>query len=659
MFVPACGQDSGNGGTGALPETVLARDRAADLAARARWLEALEALQPLVKGGDAELEDLLRAANAQLAIKEADDRSGKARPLVERAKKLAPDDPRVLWCEYRLAAVDYDSRAALEVLRKLYALVPGDLTVGLALASTLDELDEPALEVEAQTLYQKLLEVPVELSGGWRMTVLYRLGQSLIREDKVAEGQKMLDEMTVLEARGITRPGVPEHEPDTLGALKPHTPGLFELAAPVAPSGAWKEVALGSGEGLTGLLVVQLAPGATRDVGGGQGADREELYAFEPKASVIAFGPGGVHVGAATGELARVQAGAVLDAVPLDRLNAGATKGTDLDKKMGDQDLDLVLADGANVALLENVGGSWTAGAAPLAKHGGSASLLELDYDHDGDVDVLACGASGAQLLRNDGLDGTGGFTDATAEAGLPGGIGAGWRALAEDFDRDNDVDLLFLAPANGGAKLASNERGGRFSDQSATLPRELTGGWLVPADFDGDSWPDLALVTPSEVVLHTRTVLGGWASAPKRLALAAAPAGEPRAVDLDLDGACDLVWPLADAPAGGLLAPGFANGGVACTLGAKFASARSGAAVVRLADLDGDCDQDLVRLDAAGVTAYLAEGKGTGLALALQGHKDNARGLGAIVELRAGNSYRRLYYRGQPELVGFGGKRL
>jgi hypothetical protein len=638
---------------------VLARDRAADLAARARWAEALETLQPLVKEKDAALEDLLRAANAQLALKEADDRSAKARPWVERAKKLAPDDPRVLWCEYRLAAVDYDSRAALEVLRKLHALVPDDLTVGLALASTLDELDEPALEVEAQALYRKLLEVPVELAGGWRMTMLYRLGQSLIREDKVAEGQKLLDEMAVLEARGVTRPGVPEHEPDTLGAVKPHTPGLFELAAPVAPAGAWKEVALGSSDGLTDVLVVQLAPGATRDVGGGQGADREELYAFEPKASVVAFGPSGVRVGPATGELAQVHAGAALDVVALDRRNAGAVKGTDLDKKTGDQDLDLVLVGGEGLTLLENVGGTWTAGATPLATLSGTSSLLELDYDHDGDVDVLACHQGGATLLRNDGLDGSGGFTDATAGAGLPAGIGNGWRATAEDFDRDNDVDVLFVAPTGVSVRLASNERGGRFSDQSATLPPGLGNGWFVAADFDGDSWPDLAHVAGDEVVLYTRTALGDWAREPKRFSIPGTRTGEPRAIDIDLDGALDLVWPRADAPAGALLAPGFANGGVACTLGSNYAAPHTGPAVLRVADLDGDGDQDLVRLDAQGLSAFLAEGAGQGVTLALQGHKDNARGLGAILELRAGLQYRRIYTRGQPELVGFGGKRL
>jgi len=40
---------------------------------------------------------------------------------------------------------------------------------------------------------------------------------------------------------------------------------------------------------------------------------------------------------------------------------------------------------------------------------------------------------------------------------------------------------------------------------------------------------------------------------------------------------------------------------------------------------------------------------------LALLGYKDNSRGLGAIVELRSARLYRRLYWRGAPEFLGFG----
>ena len=654
LLAPGCG--GGSAAAELTPELVIARDKAADLAARGdKWPAALEAIRPFAEKKDAALEDLLRAACAQLAITE---KAAEAGVWVERAKKLAPEDPRVLWCEYRLAAVEYDLQTALAVLRRLAPLAPEDPTVILTLASTLDELDEPGMKEEAVKLYRKLLDMPEARTGSWRMTALYRLSQLLLREGQTDEGMRLNKEMEVLEARGLKRPGLPEHESDTLGAVAPHTPGLFELPPPSAPTTRFRTVALAAAEGLTDLHVVQLSGAGGREIGMAElGAEAEEFYEFAPAASVVAFGPGGVLVGPPTGELARVHSGNVVDLVPLDRKNAGAVKSTDSDseKRTGDQDLDLVFSDGSALRLLENVGGSWTLVEAPLAALG-EAHLLETDYDHDGDLDVVACTDAGAKVLRNDGLAGSGTLVDAGTN--LPAGIDARWRVEPEDFDCHNDVDYLFLAPEGGGAKLAMSLRNGNFRDGSAELPA-LAGGAIVPADFDGDGWPDLAVVGAQEVVLHTRTALGSWTKEPKRIALASAPAGRPIAVDLDLDGALDLVWPLADAPAGGLLAPGFATGAVAFTLGESFASPRPGPAVLRVADLDGDLDQDLVRLDASGLVAHLAEGAGNGLLLALQGHKDSARATGTVLELRAGLRYTRVYYRGRPLLVGTSGKQL
>ena len=50
-----------------------------------------------------------------------------------------------------------------------------------------------------------------------------------------------------------------------------------------------------------------------------------------------------------------------------------------------------------------------------------------------------------------------------------------------------------------------------------------------------------------------------------------------------------------------------------------------------------------------------LNDTRGAGLRLALRGMKDNRRGVGAIVELRAGPLYRRIYWRGEPQLIGLG----
>jgi tetratricopeptide (TPR) repeat protein len=643
-------------------EVVIARDRAAGLGARAQWREAHALLEPLVRRKDAALEDLLRAANAQLAIKDADDRVEKALPILERAEKLAPDDPVVLWCRYRVAAIRYETGPAVEALRRLSAQRPEDFTVGLALASALDDLDEPEAEREAQALYRALLAIPPERSGSWRMTVLYRLAQSLIREGLVEEAEPLFAEMTRLEARGLTRPGVPEHEPDTLGAVLPHTPDLFEVPRPAPRETRFRVQELAPAGAAQGARVVQLGFGAGTDVSAAHGANQEELYAVEPQASIVSFGARGVALASSAGTSRPLDGGACLDLVPIDRWNAGASKGTDLVKKSGDKDLDLLLVaaaeGGAALRLLQNEGGRWTLRSEPLAAlpaSAGTGRLLDLDFDHDGDVDVLVTAPGGPRLLRNDGLDGAGGFTDATAEAGLPQGD---FRAFSEDVDRDNDVDLLLFERASGRMRLASNERGGRFSDASATLPADLQGRWIVPADLDGDSWVDLA-VFGAELSLYTRTELGGWRMEVRRFPLAHAPTGEPRAADWDLDGTFDLLWPCAEAPAAGLLAPGFANGGLAVLLGERFPTPVGGPASLEVADLDADHDLDLLRLDDVGLRAHLTEGAGNGILLAFQGHKDNARGIGSIVELRAGLRYRRLYYRGLPELVGFGGAPL
>ena len=70
--------------------------------------------------------------------------------------------------------------------------------------------------------------------------------------------------------------------------------------------------------------------------------------------------------------------------------------------------------------------------------------------------------------MRNN-LDGT--WTDVTRSSGLPPQV-ASRRAVAGDFDRDGDTDLV-LARATGGLLLLDNLRGGRFSVKSAGLPAE------------------------------------------------------------------------------------------------------------------------------------------------------------------------------------------
>jgi len=80
-----CGKDGAPAGI--TPEIVRARDLAADHGYRGKegWRRAVEILEPLVEDEDAPLEDLLRMACAQLAIKEGD-------PMYRR-----PEDRVKIW----------------------------------------------------------------------------------------------------------------------------------------------------------------------------------------------------------------------------------------------------------------------------------------------------------------------------------------------------------------------------------------------------------------------------------------------------------------------------------------------------------------------------------------------------------------------------------
>ena len=116
-------------------ETVLARDRAAAFFAAGRWEDAARTLAPLVAAEDAPREDLLRAANVELARGRVADATG----LVERARALpgAGDDPSLQWALFRLARSGGAVRDARRFAAAVHRLAPKDAPAELALADLL------------------------------------------------------------------------------------------------------------------------------------------------------------------------------------------------------------------------------------------------------------------------------------------------------------------------------------------------------------------------------------------------------------------------------------------------------------------------------------------------------------------------------------------
>jgi hypothetical protein len=151
------------------------------------------------------------------------------------------------------------------------------------------------------------------------------------------------------------------------------------------------------------------------------------------------------------------------------------------------------------------------------------------DYDGDGWDDLYLTSLNANHLLRNLG----GRFEDVTVQAGV-GGDPDTWSTSAAflDYDRDGDLDLFVVnyvrwsrtidlaidfrltglgraygAPVNfigTQNRLYRNEGDGRFTDVSAAAGIDVTdpvsgrpagkGLGVVPLDYDGDGWTDLAV---------------------------------------------------------------------------------------------------------------------------------------------------------------------
>ena len=265
-------------------------------------------------------------------------------------------------------------------------------------------------------------------------------------------------------------------------------------------------------------------------------------------------------------------------------------------------------------------------------------AVWAIDYDADGDLDLLvARDGLPPELLRNNG-DGT--FTPIDAFADFPTIRAIAWG----DFDNDGDDDLALL-DAQGHLLISWNERAGHF-----TKPVRITDSPAVALTL-GDTAHDgvmrvLALGTDGVInsfdfdrekqswSIHE---LARWADANGDLQ---AEFGAHRtsliAGDVDNNGAIDLVASVGESSQVWL------NDGAE-----KFSALPTTPAlfVRELADADGDGLLDLVGLHAAGVVVARTHGTKNYHWQAIQTRtlanladgRINSFGLGGRIEVRAG----------------------
>ena len=308
---------------------------------------------------------------------------------------------------------------------------------------------------------------------------------------------------------------------------------------------------------------------------------------------------------------------ATFAAVPIDLVPAPASAApTPFGRRFAASELD---AEGAR-ALAASLGGGVTA----------------FDADADGDLDLLRVAPEGQQLLRNDG---SGGWTDVTEASGLgavpPDAIGIG--AIAADFDNNLASDLFVLR--YGGSSLYRNDGTGRFSDITADagLPADPTlPGAAAFTDVDHDGDVDL-LVAGLADLAATRAAADApvlfpdeFAPAPLRLlrnnqdgtfqdvTAEAGIASSGRVVAVvptDFDNRRDIDLLVVDHDTGPRLYTNLRDGTfreVAAEVGLSGVGAAVGAIrAAAAADVNKDDYPDLVFAGASGLAVALSDGRG------------------------------------------------
>jgi len=336
---------------------------------------------------------------------------------------------------------------------------------------------------------------------------------------------------------------------------------------------------------------------------------------------------------------------------------------------------DLLLLGSAGAQLLERTGPEAfedvTRIAGLMGVRGHAARWL--DYDHDGDIDLVVANDGGIELWQNGG---DGRFEEVSREVGLqssePGSEPAQPAAhdvAAADLDNDIAVDLV-VARAGLPTLVFENQRTGRFAQQL-----EPPGPWpaarrVLIDDLDNDGQLDALLVGVGQATVRagrTETSdarVGGQVG--RHIDLAGLDPAAAVLIDFDNDGRLDLF--AVGASAGDSQLGRLALWRNAPTGHWPDASQRTGLDGLALptptqvlaADLDADGDSDLLLTTPAGLRLLRNDGGSDGgqLKVRLVGTKSNPSGIGTRVEVRAGEFWAVRSVSSLPIEIGLDGNR-
>lgn len=315
-------------------------------------------------------------------------------------------------------------------------------------------------------------------------------------------------------------------------------------------------------------------------------------------------------------------------------------------------DFDLVLYGASGVSIIENQGGNQPQLTVITQEHATPDVhiVVPADLDHDGDLDLFI-GTSGTPTVWSnvDGLH----FEPWVVEAisGFEGNAKL-VQAIAVDWDRDMDLDIIALYEGSPGLGYFENLRHRRMRWQS--LSKDIAGiehaKMFDIIDVDSNaSWDILYADKDTLNVAQTRTVETGQVIPLSTKSTDASLPLQWQLLDYDNDGYQDL---FAFDEGGSQLLRGEPDGRMEQT-SSTLPKLEAEIIAAKQADLDGDGDLDLVLLTSDAIFPLMNEGGNQNhwidvqlLAAQVKGGaaspsgRVNQYGLGSLLELRIDANY-------------------
>jgi len=566
-----------------------------------------------------------------------------AEPLLEAAATEDPKDPHAWYALGLLYRNQNQPEKALDAFHKVAVLKPADPDTHYMIASVYFEINDlPHSRAE----YQKALELDPH-----HASAIFGLARELRREGDTAGAQQTLARFQHVTSAKLGTPLSHNYGEEGIYARVEDAalaPTRVEPMIPVTFSESWhSDPATARAGGLSGAacLIDLSTKDETALVVMGKGEDAVRLYDRQGSARFAAIPSSTTGIRLAGTGLACAVGDFDNDGLPDLAFAVTGRDGQDriaLYRNLGDGKFEDVTAVSGIV----------------VTSH--PSSLMFVDYDHDGDLDLFITGTPTAShtapntLWRNNGNKT---FTDWTSQAGL-GGTAPTTAAILSDLNNDRAVDLL-VAGKNAAPTFFSNNREGPFGSSSlfaASLPSTVS---VTTLDLNKDGWMDVLLSHSGEPgVTLWRNVDGkSFERVPLPMTgVMSATAAIP--VDFDNDGWIDIAALVQTRRGPELrvlrnLGPG---GFVDVSVQLKLNDLRLRSPRTLLADdVSHDGAADLIVTNADGSSQLLANVGGNrnhSLQIELRGGADNRSGIGTKVQVFANGLWQKWEDTGQPEIL-------